>query len=115
MTSPLPRHCSYAKRWPQIMKTTIFIILSNLFSFNCLFSQTNIDTFKLITFNYDPIMVPYDYNCDTCLLSINMQPDKYIIKVVAPSNCDEIIGNTQKNKDTLKLFASLKPDKIDTS
>jgi len=68
-----------------------------------------------MTFGYDPIVVPSDYNCDTCLLSINMQLEMFIIKILAPSDCDESIGNTQKDKDTLKLFASSKPDRIDTS
>ena len=97
------------------MKTLEIILLGNLFLLNCLFSQSNRKVIKLVKFEENSFVVPTDYKCDTCALSVDLKSGIFIIKIVAPGNCGTSIGDAEMDMDTLKLISGTKPDKIDTS
>ena len=69
----------------------------------------------MFDFKYEYIIVPGDYTCDTCMLSINIGTDKSEIKLMAFSDCDLCVGSSEMVGDTLKLFLNSVPDKVDTS
>jgi hypothetical protein len=97
------------------MKTLEIILLGNLFLLNCLFCQSNRSILKLVKFEENSFVVPNDYKCDTCALSVDLKSDISIIKIMAPGYCGTSIGDADMNMDTLKLISGTKPDKIDTS